>query len=123
MGLGVVPPGLLGKSAGYLPTLMVLWCRKRGLFQPKEGRFLKQLTFAIQRIHVVVDGDVADTFTGKIDFRILARHDDPETKWIVEKIFDMAVHGMGAAKIMKALIREKVPTPGYLHYIKEGAPC
>ena len=25
---------------------------------------------------------------------------DPETKWIVEKIFDMAVHGMGAAKIM-----------------------
>ena len=21
---------------------MVLWCRKRGLFQPKEGRFLKQ---------------------------------------------------------------------------------
>lgn len=46
---------------------------------------------------------------------------DPETKWIVEKIFDMAVHGMGAAKIMKALIREKVPTPGYLHYTKEGA--
>ena len=31
------PPGLLGKSAGYPPTLVVLWCRKRGLFQPKEG--------------------------------------------------------------------------------------
>ena len=46
---------------------------------------------------------------------------DPETKWIVEKIFDMAVHGMGAAKIMKALIREKVPTPGYIHYVREGA--
>ena len=46
---------------------------------------------------------------------------DPETKWIVEKIFDMAVHGMGAAKIMKSLIREKVPTPGYIHYVREGA--
>lgn len=46
---------------------------------------------------------------------------DPETKWIVEKIFDMAVHGMGAAKIMKALIREKVPTPGYIYYVREGA--
>uniref|UniRef100_UPI0025FFB847 recombinase family protein n=1 Tax=uncultured Oscillibacter sp. TaxID=876091 RepID=UPI0025FFB847 len=46
---------------------------------------------------------------------------DPETKWIVEKIIDMAVHGMGAAKIMKALIREKVPTPGYIHYVREGA--
>lgn len=46
---------------------------------------------------------------------------DPETKWIVEKIFDMAVHGMGAAKIMKALIREKVPTPGWLQYTKTGA--
>ncbi len=41
---------------------------------------------------------------------------DPETKWIVEKIFDMAVHGMGASKIMRVLIKEKVPTPGWIHY-------
>ncbi len=46
---------------------------------------------------------------------------DPETKWIVEKIFDMSYHGMGAAKIMKALIREQVPTPGWIHYSREGA--
>ena len=46
---------------------------------------------------------------------------DPETKWIVEKIFDMSYHGMGAAKIMKALVREKVPTPGWLQYTKNGA--
>ena len=37
---------------------------------------------------------------------------DLETKWMVEKIFDMSYHGMGAAKIMKSLIRKQVPTPG-----------
>ena len=46
---------------------------------------------------------------------------DPETKWIVEKIFDMAFHGMGMAKIMKALVRERIPTPGWLHYSRNGA--
>ena len=45
---------------------------------------------------------------------------DPETRWIVEKIFDLAVHGMGAAKITRVLHQEKVPTPGYLNYQRYG---
>lgn len=45
---------------------------------------------------------------------------DPDTKWIIEKIFDMAVHGAGAAKICKTLIAEKVPTPGFLNYQRYG---
>lgn len=32
---------------------------------------------------------------------------DEETRWIVEKIFDLAVHGAGAAKITRILIAEK----------------
>lgn len=45
---------------------------------------------------------------------------DEETKWIVEKIFDLAAHGAGSAKIARNLIKEKVPTPGYLLYQKYG---
>lgn len=45
---------------------------------------------------------------------------DEETRWIVEKIFDMAISGAGAAKIARALRREKVPTPGYLNYKRYG---
>ena len=45
---------------------------------------------------------------------------DPDTKWIVEKIFDLAAHGMGAAKITRILVEERVPTPGWLHYSREG---
>lgn len=45
---------------------------------------------------------------------------DPETKWIVEKIFDLAAHGMGAAKITRILVEEKIPTPGWLHYSRDG---
>ena len=41
---------------------------------------------------------------------------DPETRWIVEKIFDLAVHGRGAASITRILVEEKVPTPGWLNY-------
>jgi DNA invertase Pin-like site-specific DNA recombinase len=55
---------------------------------------------------------------------------DSETRWIVEKIFDLASHGAGAAKITNILLREQVPTPGWLNYqrygtfahIYEGAP-
>ena len=36
----------------------------------------------------------------------------PETRWIIEKIFDLAVHGRGAASITRILVEEKVPTPG-----------
>ena len=45
---------------------------------------------------------------------------DPETRWIVEKIFDLAVHGAGAARITKILIQEKVPTPGWLNFTRFG---
>lgn len=45
---------------------------------------------------------------------------DPETRWIVEKIFDLALHGMRAAKITHILHRDKVPTPGYINYQRCG---
>ncbi len=45
---------------------------------------------------------------------------DEETKWIIEKIFDLAVHGAGAAKITKTLIEERVPTAGWLNYTRYG---
>lgn len=45
---------------------------------------------------------------------------DEETRWIIEKIFDLAFHGMGAAKITKTLIEEKVPTSAWLNYQKYG---
>ncbi len=45
---------------------------------------------------------------------------DPETKWIIEKIFDMAAHGAGSAKICKVLIAERIPTPGFIQYQRYG---
>ncbi len=45
---------------------------------------------------------------------------DPETRWIVEKIFDLAVHGRGFASITRILAEEKVPTPGWLNYERYG---
>lgn len=45
---------------------------------------------------------------------------DEETRWIVEKIFDLAFHGAGAAQITGILIDEKVPTPGWLNYTRYG---
>ena len=55
---------------------------------------------------------------------------DTETRWIIEKIFDLAFHGAGAAKIARVLVEEQVPTAGWLNYqrygtfahIYEGAP-
>ena len=43
---------------------------------------------------------------------------DPDPSWIIEKIFDLAVHGAGAGKITKILIQEKIPTAGYINYKK-----
>ncbi len=43
-----------------------------------------------------------------------------ETRWIVEKIFDMAAHGMGAAKICGYLNKNKIPTPAQLHHRESG---
>lgn len=45
---------------------------------------------------------------------------DPEYRWIPEKIFDMAYHGSGAAKITRTLIQEKVPTPAWINYQRYG---
>ena len=45
---------------------------------------------------------------------------DEETRWIIEKIFALAVHGAGAAKITKILFAEKVPTAGWLNYTRYG---
>ena len=45
---------------------------------------------------------------------------DEETRWIIEKIFDLAVHGAGAAKITRVLREEKVPTASWLNYQRDG---
>ena len=45
---------------------------------------------------------------------------DPDTSWIIEKIFDLATHGAGAGKIARILTTEKIPTPGYFNYKKYG---
>ena len=45
---------------------------------------------------------------------------DEETRWIIEKIFDLAYRGAGAAKITGILIDERVPTPGWLNYTRYG---
>lgn len=45
---------------------------------------------------------------------------DEDTKWIVEKIFDLAAHGVGAGRIRSMLDKEKVPTPAWLNYQKYG---
>lgn len=45
---------------------------------------------------------------------------DEETRWIPEKIFDLAYHGAGAAKITRTLIAEKVPTPSWINYQRFG---
>ena len=45
---------------------------------------------------------------------------DEETRWIVKKIFELALLGNGASKIMKLLIADKVPTPSYLNYKRFG---
>ena len=45
---------------------------------------------------------------------------DEEYRWIIEKIFELATHGYGSSRIAKELIREKVPTPGYILYKRYG---
>lgn len=45
---------------------------------------------------------------------------DEETRWIIEKIFALAVHGAGAAKIARALVIEKVPTASWLNFQRYG---
>lgn len=45
---------------------------------------------------------------------------DEEYRWIIEKIFDLAAHGAGAAKITKQLRIEQVPTAGWLNFTRYG---
>ncbi len=45
---------------------------------------------------------------------------DEETRWIVEKIFDLAAHGVGAAKIRRTLDEEHIPIPAWLNFQRYG---
>lgn len=45
---------------------------------------------------------------------------DDETRWIVEKIFDLANHGNGGSRITKQLMREKVSTPSWINFQRYG---
>lgn len=45
---------------------------------------------------------------------------DEDTRWIVEKIYALALQGTGAAKITKILTAEKIPTAGWLNYQRYG---
>lgn len=45
---------------------------------------------------------------------------DDETKWIIEKIFALAVQGVGAAKITHILATEQIPTASWLNFQKYG---
>lgn len=45
---------------------------------------------------------------------------DEETRWIVEKIYALALQGMGAAKITRILTADKIPTAGWLNYQRYG---
>ena len=45
---------------------------------------------------------------------------DDETRWIIEKIFNLALGGAGATKIMRILAQEKVPTPAAWNYQRYG---
>lgn len=44
---------------------------------------------------------------------------DPDTKWIIEKMFDMAAHGAGAAKIQRQFAAEQVPTPSWVNFQRD----
>ena len=45
---------------------------------------------------------------------------DPETCWIVEKIYDLALHGAGPFKITQTLTAEKVPTASWINFQRNG---
>ncbi len=45
---------------------------------------------------------------------------DPDTRWIVEHLFELAARGMGANRIRQTLFEEKVPCPSWLNYQKYG---
>ena len=45
---------------------------------------------------------------------------DEETSWIIRRIYTLAFYGAGAAKITRTLTQEKIPTPGWLNYQRDG---
>lgn len=45
---------------------------------------------------------------------------DEETRWIIDKIYDLAYRGSGAAKISKVLTQEQIPTPSWLNFQRYG---
>ena len=45
---------------------------------------------------------------------------DDETKWIVEKVYTLALQGAGAARITHILAAEQIPTPGWLNFQRYG---
>lgn len=45
---------------------------------------------------------------------------DEDNRWIVETIFSYALSGMGAAKITRMLIKDRVPTPSWINYQRDG---
>lgn len=45
---------------------------------------------------------------------------DEETRWIVEKIYNLSLSGVGAEKIARTLIAEKVPTAAWLNFQRYG---
>lgn len=45
---------------------------------------------------------------------------DDETKWIVERIFNLALAGAGASKIQRILVNENIPTPAWLNFQRYG---
>ena len=45
---------------------------------------------------------------------------DPETRWIPELMFSLALQGWGPIKIKKYFLDHKVPRPGYIAYLRYG---
>lgn len=45
---------------------------------------------------------------------------DSEYMWIAERIFDLAAHGNGGARIRRILKDEKVPTPSWINFQRYG---
>ena len=45
---------------------------------------------------------------------------DEKTSWIIRRIYTLAFYGAGAAKITRTLTQEKIPTPGWLNYQRDG---
>lgn len=45
---------------------------------------------------------------------------DDETKWIIEKIYALALQGAGAARITHLLATEQIPTPAWLNFQRYG---